>query len=186
MEDYNKISPQEKAFKILYDEYKNRLYGYILAIVHSTHAAEEITQELFIKLWVNREMLERIINPEHYIFTMARNRTLNYIRKAANDTRLLQELQNAMIPAVNDVEEQITIHDYDDMVEEALKHLSPQRSLVFRLSRYQGLKPEEIAQQLHLSCNTVKNHLTAALRFIRTYLIKRGVTLFWISLILLK
>lgn len=183
---YTEISPQERAFKKLYDGYKNRLYGYVLAIVHSTHAAEEITQELFIKLWINREMLEQIANPEHYIFTMARHRTLNYLRKAANDTRLLRELKEAMIPVVNDVEEQITTHDYEDMVEEALKQLSPQRSLVFRLSRYQGLKAEEIAQQLQLSCNTVKNHLTAALRFIRSYLTEHGITLIWIALLLLK
>lgn len=171
------IPVEEEAFKRLYDTYKNRLYGYVLAIVHSTHAAEDITQELFIKLWMNREMLDHVINMEQYVFAMARNKTLNYIRKAANDARLLAALQDAMTPVVNNVEEQLLTDEYQRLVDEALEKMSPQRSLVFRLSRYQHLKLEEIASRLSLSRNTVKNHLVEALRFIRTYLTKHGVTL---------
>ncbi len=176
----------ETAFKELYDGYKNRLYGYALTITHSPHAAEEITQELFIKLWTCRESLHKIADIEHYIFAMARNRTLNYIRKAANDERLLHKLKEAMASESNEVEEQVITHDYEAIVEEALNQLSPQRSLVFKLSRYQGLKMEEIAQQLNLSRNTVKNHLVAALRFIRSYLARHGVTFLLLSLFLLK
>lgn len=176
----------ETAFKKLYDEYKNRLYGYVLAITHSTHAAEEITQELFIKLWLDRERIGQIDNIDHYIFVMARNKTLNYIRKEANDANLLSDLQHVMTPAVNNVDELMATEDYEKIVEEALNQLSPQRSLVFRLSRYQGLKLDEIALQLHLSRNTVKNHLVAALHFIRSYLSKHGVTLLWISFFLFR
>lgn len=176
----------EIAFKQLYDRYKNRIYGYALTITHSTHAAEEITQELFIKLWTNRESLDNIDNIEHYIFTMARNRTLNYLRKAANDAQLLAHLRGAMVFANNEVEDYVIIDDYKAIVEKAINQLSPQRRMVFRLSRYEGLKMEEIAQQLHLSRNTVKNHLAAALRFIRTYLARHGVTFLLLGSLLLS
>ncbi|HEX5551944.1 MAG TPA: RNA polymerase sigma-70 factor [Chitinophagaceae bacterium] len=175
----------EETFRKLYDAYRNRLYGYVLAIVHSSDAAEDITQEMFIKLWVNRDMLDSVTSMEHYLFVMARNRTLNYLRKAANDARLLAELQRRMIPMVNNVEEHIVRDEYQQLVDEALKQLSPQRSLVFRLSRYQNLKLEEIASQLSLSRNTVKNHLVEALRFIRSYLTKHGVTLLLLAFFLL-
>lgn len=178
--------PSELFFKTLYDDYKNRLYGYVLAITHSSLAAEEITQELFIKLWTHREMLQEVADLEHYIFVMARNRTLNYLRKAANDNRLLKELQRSMnVPVANEPEDRLVEADYHAMVEEALRHLSPQRRLVFKLSRYHGLKLEEIARQLNLSRNTVKNHLAAALQSIRTYLTENGITLVWVTLLLL-
>ncbi|MBX6379369.1 MAG: RNA polymerase sigma-70 factor [Thermoflavifilum aggregans] len=176
----------EIKFKALYDEYKNRLYGYVLVITHSPHVAEEITQEVFVKLWLHRDKLEEVEQVEPYVFRMARNHTLNYIRKASNDSRILHELQDAMLLQVNEVEDRLIAEDYESIVEEALSQLSPQRSLVFRLSRYQGLKLEEIAQQLHLSKNTVKNHLVAALSFIRTYLSRHGVTLLWLSVFFLK
>lgn len=172
------VLTEEEAFKQLYDTYKNRLYGYALAMVHSRDAAEDITQEIFIKLWMNRGELDHINDMEHYIFTMARNRTLNYLRKAANDSRLLHELQDSMTPAANNVEDLLAAGECQRLIEDALKQLSPQRSLVFRLSRCQHLKLEEIASRLHLSRNTVKNHLVEALRFIRSYLAKHGVTLF--------
>src|SRR5699024_11646226 len=102
-----------EAFKALYDEYKNRIYGYVLTITHSPHAAEEVTQELFIKIWTNREMLDNVKDMEHYIFTMARNRTLNYMRKAANDARILKELQQHMVSTKNNVAERMLMQDYE-------------------------------------------------------------------------
>jgi RNA polymerase sigma-70 factor (ECF subfamily) len=177
---------EEASFKKLYDEYKNRLYGYILAIVHSPDAAKDITQELFIKLWVNRNMLVHIIDHEHYIFTMARNKTLNYIRKANNDARVMDQLKNYMAPDHNEVEEQIIYTEYQQLVGKALENLSPQRRLVFRLSRYQGLRLEEIARQMSLSKNTVKNHLVEALRYIRNYLANHGITFLLLTFLLLK
>lgn len=168
---------EEAAFRNLYETYKNRLYGYILAIVHSPEAAEDLTQELFIKIWENRSRLREVKSPEHYLFVTARNRTLNYIRKAAYDAGRLRELQDAMTGASNNVEDHLYAGEYRRMVEEALQQLSPQRSLVFRLSRFQHLRLEEIAARLSLSRNTVKNHLVEALRFIRTYLVENGVIL---------
>jgi RNA polymerase sigma-70 factor (ECF subfamily) len=173
----------ENIFRQLYDGYKNRLYGYILTIVHVGDAAEEITQEVFIKIWMRRDKLNDLINPENYIFTIARNKTLNYLRKAANDKRLLGELQSRMKQEANNVEEQIQFSEHQKLIEEALSQLSPQRSLVFRLSRYQGLDHEEIAQKLHLSKNTIKNHLVAALGFIRAYLVRHDVTLLLLILL---
>jgi RNA polymerase sigma-70 factor (ECF subfamily) len=164
----------EDPFKRLFDKYKNRLYGYVLAIAHSPYAAEEITQEIFIKLWLCRDLLHEVENLDGYIFTIARNRTLNYLRKAANDSRLLRELQALTMPSRNDVEERAMVMEYDRLTRDAVSLLSPQRRLVFQLSRDGGLKHEEIAEQLHLSQHTVKNHMVEALRFIRRYLGQHG------------
>ena len=169
------MSPEESPlfsadpFKRLFDSYKNRIYGYVLAIARPPYAAEEITQEIFIKLWLCRDLLPQVENLDGYIFTIARNRTLNYLRKAAYDTRLLRELQELAMPQRNNVEELALVTDYERLLRDALSMLSPQRRLVFQLSRDGGLNHEQIAEQLHLSRNTVKNHMVEALRFIRSY-----------------
>jgi RNA polymerase sigma-70 factor (family 1) len=167
----------DESFKRLFDSYKNRIYGYVLAIARSPYAAEEITQEIFIKLWLCRDLLHEVGNLDGYIFTIARNRTLNHLRKAAHDMKLLRELQDLAAPESNDVEEHSLATDYDRLLRDALELLSPQRRLVFQLSRDRGLNHEEIAHYLQLSRNTVKNHMVEALRFIRHYLGEHGSVL---------
>lgn len=164
----------EKAFRAIFDAYKNRLFGYVLAISHSHYTAEEITQEIFLKLWLCRDVLHRVDNLEHYIFTIARNKTLNHLRKAATDTRILNELQEKMFLPANNVEEKSKMAEAEKLVREAIDLLSPRRKLVYQLSRHQGLNHEQIARQLQLSNNTVKNHLVESLAFIRSYLERHG------------
>jgi RNA polymerase sigma-70 factor (ECF subfamily) len=167
----------DESFKRLFDSYKNRLYGYVLAIARSPYVAEEITQEIFIKLWLCRDILHEVGNLDGYIFTIARHRTLNHLRKAAHDVKLLRELQELAAPESNDVEEHSLAVDYDRLLRDALELLSPQRRLVFQLSRDRGLNHEEIASYLQLSRNTVRNHMVEALRFIRLYLGEHGSVL---------
>lgn len=168
-----------ESFKCLFDNYKNRVYGYVLTITRSPYAAEEITQEIFIKLWLSRDILVGVENIDGYIFATARNKTLNYLRKAAYDVRLLRELQERAAPETgnNNVEERAMSSEYDRLLQDALALLSPQRRLVYQLSRERGLNHEEIANHLQLSRNTVKNHMVEALRFIRHYLGEHGSVL---------
>jgi DNA-directed RNA polymerase specialized sigma24 family protein len=63
---------EDDAFKLLFEKYRNGLYGYVLAISHSTYTAEEITQEIFIKLWLCRDILHQVENLDGYIFMIAR------------------------------------------------------------------------------------------------------------------
>src|SRR5690606_16473059 len=141
----------DKTFQTLIETYQGRLYGYVLTITHSAYAAEELTQEIFLKLWLCRDLLGAVNDPDRYIFTIAKNKTLNYLRKAANNRKMLQELQHAMQPHSNNAEERVVSAEYDRLLQEALTLLSPQRRLVYNLSRSQGLNHEQIAGQLKLS-----------------------------------
>jgi RNA polymerase sigma-70 factor (family 1) len=167
----------DDTFKQLFDKYRNRMYGYVLAISHSKYTAEEITQEIFIKLWLCRDILHQVNNVDGYIFTIARNKTLNHLRKAAYDKLLLRELQELVTSENNNVEEHSQAIEVDRLLRDALTLLSPQRRLVYQLSRNQGLNHEEIANHLQLSRNTVKNHMVEALRFIRHYLGTHGTAI---------
>ena len=165
----------EKKFREIFDAYKNRIYGYVLAICHSHHTAEEITQEVFIKIWLSGHLMNNVTNLDHYIFTIARNKTLNFLRDAAFDKKRLHELgTNMTLPGSERTDEKLISAEYNQLLKQAIDQLSPQRRKVYELSRKEGLSLEEIAEQLKLSRSTVKNHLVEALRLIREWLAEHG------------
>lgn len=164
-------------FDYLFKQYKKRIYIYVLKIVKSPFLAEEITQEIFIKLWLYQDKLAGISNLDGFIFKIVRNHSFNHLRKIAYDERLLKEVLAFAAPEQNNIDEKIITADYQLLVQEALNCLSPQRRLVYELSRKKGLNYEEIASQLNLSRNTVKNHIVSALKHIHNYLSKNGISI---------
>jgi len=174
------------SFEEIFHLYKDRIYSYVLAIVKSGEAAEEVTQEIMIKLWLCREMLDQVENLDAYIYVIARNKSLNHLRKAAYDIRLLNELKSFIPDEYNNTDDRIAVKDYELLLTNAVNTLSPQRRQVYQLSRVEGLSHDEIAERLHLSKQTVKNHLVEALKSIRTHLSLAGgaalvLTLYMIS-----
>ena len=164
----------EKDFSQFFDTYKGQVYGYVLTIIKDKTLAEEITQDIFMKLWTVRDILHTIRNIDNYIFILARNRSLNHLRKVKSDHKALEELRYHIVQSHNPVEEHLLQRDYQDVVQKAVGALSAQRRLVYQLSREEGLSMNEIADRLLLSPNTVKNHLIAALKHIRHYLEQHG------------
>ena len=167
---------EKELFDSLFKQYNNRLYGYILNITKSETVAEELTQEIFIKLWLSKELLKNVENMDGYIFTIARNKTFSYFRKAANDTAFLKELQGYMRnkASVNNVDDKLATITYDQLLGAALEQLSPQRRKVYELSRKEGMNMDQIADELGIAKNTVKNHLVESLRTIRQYFTEHG------------
>jgi RNA polymerase sigma-70 factor (family 1) len=166
---------QDLTFEEVFERYKQQVYTQVYAIAKSEYAAEEITQEIFIKIWMNEEALKNVSNLGGYIYTITRNYSLNYLRKAASDTRLINELMRVAVTNDNITEANIAASECRQLISTAVNHLSPQRQLVYKLSKEDGLNYDEIAAHLNLSKHTVKNHLLAALSFINNFLTKNGV-----------
>ena len=160
----------EKAFRVLYDAYFNHLSAFVFKMCKSPAATEEIVQDIFVKLWINRHSLTQFDFPEAYIFSMARNRTIDYLRRLARDTDLMNVLSGALLTGNNDIEEQLNAKELRRLIEEALGQLSAQKQTIFQLSRDEGLSHDQIAEIMQLSKSTVKNHLSETLRHIREHL----------------
>ncbi len=139
-------------------------------MIRSESQAEEITQEIFIKIWRNREKLSGVDIPQSYIFTITSRHTLDHIKKRLNESRMLRRLSDSMPPSHNDPEETLLLKDKEALVQQAIGQLPPQQRAVYLLSRQQGLSYEEIGQQMNISPNTVKNHLVKALAALRSWL----------------
>jgi RNA polymerase sigma-70 factor (family 1) len=167
-----KIGDQGEQFKMLFDRFKKPVHDYIRTITGSHEVAEEITQEVFIRLWRKKGTYDEIENMDYYIFRIARNECMRYFKKAAVETQLYKELQKRMTTESNNIAEYINYKETEAVLNKAIASLSPKRQKVYQLSRQQGLRLDEIALVTQLSYNTVRNHLVEALRQIRQYYLK--------------
>jgi RNA polymerase sigma factor (sigma-70 family) len=167
----------ETSFQHFFDHFKDQLYGFVLVIVRQPHIAEEITLDIFFRLWLCREILHGVSDPEGHIFAMARSRTLHYLQKASHDLKLLPDLHDPGVAEGSLGGAYPLVSDYDRLVQEALELLSPARRQVYQLSQESGLSYKEIAQRLHLSRFIVRNHLSKGEWFVQRYLAEHGIEL---------
>lgn len=176
----------ETAFSSLFELLKDKVYTYSFHFTRSVFIAEEITQEVFLKIWMNKESMSEVSNIEAWVITVTKNLCFNYLKKLAHEQRIKDSLVNQEYKAEENVDAYISYKEQLSRIDEAINQLSPQQRLIFSLNRDQGMKNEEIARQLNLSPNTVKTHMVAALRKIRDFLKTHPTNIFFFVLLLLK
>ncbi|MBF4515140.1 RNA polymerase sigma-70 factor [Flavobacterium sp. ANB] len=159
----------EKAFRKLFDSYYQDIYGYSISILKSKEAAEENVQDVFMKVWQNRENLNLEQSFKAYIFTIARNRAFNFLNKAANEVLLKEEIFYESQKSHEHGDYAIREADCKKLRKEAMKQLPPKRKQIFKMSRKKGMSYEEISQELGISINTVRNQMSKALESMRVF-----------------
>jgi len=164
----------ERAFETIYHHYIKRLGPFVDKMVRSPELAEEIVQDIFVHLWVNRGLLAEVKYPTSYLFNIATNKTLNYLKKIANNEKLMDQIASRSTELSNETEERIILRESAEIIEMAIAALPEQRKLIYHLSRNEGLTHEQIAERLNISKNTVKNQLVTALKSIRTFTEQRA------------
>jgi RNA polymerase sigma-70 factor (ECF subfamily) len=174
------------AFTKIFDHYEPRIYPFVLKMTRSEISAEEIVQELFIKIWTNRAIFENIENPRSYIYRMATNKTVNYMKAIARNVRLVKKVSGQLVVEKNITEELLDLKETEAIINQVVGQLPEQQRKVYILSRKEGLKAEEIAERLNISHKTVKNHLTEALHFIKEKLQRSPGTAIALIIFLIK
>ncbi len=164
----------ERAYEQIYHHYNKRLSLFVLKIVRDPLLAQELLQDIFVQLWMSRALLTEVKYPSAYLFSMANNKTRDYLRKMASDARLLDRLALRSTELSNETEELVNFRESAAIVEAAVLELPEQRRMIYELSRKQGLSHDQIAAQLGVSRQTVKNNLVQALKHIRTFMEQRG------------
>ena len=170
-EKYLKLLKQGNllAFDVIYKEYHQRLYGFVLKFLKQKEDAEEIVQEVFLKIWESRKKIDVYSSFDSFLFTIAYNTTINLLRKKMSQEKYIGYLKN--IQKVDDAVDFIDEVEYNELkekVDSLINRLSPRQQEIFRLSREAGLTHNEIAKKLNISENTVKNHLVSLLKFIKS------------------
>ncbi len=162
-------SGDEKAFRKLYDLYYDKIFAVSLSFTKSQVISEEIVQDVFLKIWLKREVFSGVHDFEAYLFITARNHILNCLRSRMKEVVFLDYLHSYFVVS-EDVTSTLHTKEIHKFIAEARELLPPQQRRVFELSRYEGLNYQAIAEKLDISKLTVKSHMTKALSFIRSRL----------------
>ncbi|QHT65695.1 RNA polymerase sigma-70 factor [Rhodocytophaga rosea] len=155
------------AFERVYNSFGPKLYAFTKKLVRNKEDADEIVQEVFLKIWERRHFLDPEQNFDGYLFRIARNLVYNKAKHQVYEVAYSKYLIGNKSVADNDTEESIYYQDLNHIVEEAYTALPPVRKQVFVMSRIEGLSNSEIADRLHTSNSNIENHINKALRDIR-------------------
>jgi len=161
----------EYAFQLLFEQYHQRIYRVAMVYVKSPALAEDIVQDVFLKIWFQRKSLPELSSFESWICTVARNVTLNCLKKQAYEwkARRTWSVESMALDHTGDL-----TTEYKELLFQAVLQLPEQQQKVYRLARDKGFSYEDIASELSLSPLTVKTHMSRALASIRNYLQKHG------------
>lgn len=158
-----------KAFEQLFFAYQPRLVNFLVGLTHDKEISRDIAQDLFLSLWKDRKKLKDVRSFSSYLFQMARFTVYDYFDRLAVSEKYTNEfLLEASISQSE--EEALFARELQRIIDYTVEHMSPQRKLIYQMSREQGLSNDEIATRLHISKRTVENHLTAALAILRKVL----------------
>jgi RNA polymerase sigma factor (sigma-70 family) len=172
----------EMAYRHLVELCWARVYFNTLTLVKSPTVAQELTQDILLKLWLQRDKLATVENLRTWLFVIGRHQVVSALRKKIietvsldpNNEQDLQDLQN-----LQDLRHLQDLHlphleverkDIYAIILQGVARLTPQQQTIFKMSRLEGLSHDEIAKRLQLSKNTIKVHIVAALNTLRTWL----------------
>ncbi|HMI03510.1 MAG TPA: RNA polymerase sigma-70 factor [Pedobacter sp.] len=156
-----------KAFNILFDRYSGKIYRYALSYVQDECFAEEAMMDLMFWIWDKRHTLKIQGEVHSYIFRAAKNATIKAIRKKAIALTPIEAIENSITHTSAPADGQLNARELEIKYHMHLDRLSPQRKKVFQMSRENDLSHAEIAADLNISINTVKNHIKSALSHFR-------------------
>lgn len=157
----------KEAFRFLYERYSRVIYGNILKLVHHEDVADDLLQDVFVKIWEHRAKINPELSFRAYLFTCSRHFVFNFKR------RLKLEIETAIQLAIgyDDANDAITnllqAKEAEALVERVVGKLPEQRQRIFRLCKLDGLSYQEVADALNISVSTVRDHMVKANKFIK-------------------
>lgn len=168
-----------------------KLVSFIRQYVYETEVAREITQDIFLKLWEKKETLATDTILTAYLFTLAKNMSLNYIKHRKLEICCNEIHQNEYLYLLtneyalgSDTFNDVINNELLQVIEVSIDRLPEHCRRIFRMSRMEGMKYEEIADDLHISVKTVEFHMSRALLLMKKYLSEQGFTPFVLYMLL--
>jgi len=155
------------AFETIYDRYWSHVYGVALRLTKSPEQSRDLAQDIFVKLWLNRDKAAEINNIEKYLFAVSRNLVYDFLRREVfveSNRRFLQDYHAYEPPSPQELAE---LKSRDDILREAIRSMPPKVQEVFRLHWMEGLSHEAVAGMLGISKVSSKTYIVRALAFLR-------------------
>lgn len=172
----NRLKRDEKsALDDLFGYYYPRLFHFSRSILKIETEIDDILQEVFVKLWLNRQKIANVETFNSYIFTITKNEVLNLIRTNIRNNSFKNELFQRSVADEFQIQSQLEFKEVKSGIDQVVSQLPEKRRQIFILSRTEGFSNKEIAQQLNISEKTVEDHITHAIKKIKTSLKEMGV-----------
>ncbi len=158
------------AFDVLFERYGQKLYGFAISYLKTEAEAEELVQELFVRLWENRKTLKSEHSLKSYLFTIALNQVRTYFKKKTISLRHLSSLDSASFDTDNLTVEKIDYASVLHRVELVIDELPERKKMIFRKRKIDGKSSKEIAEELNITVGSVDNQVSDAMKIIRNLL----------------
>jgi len=165
---FKKIKRDDKeAFEILFKNLYSELCIFAIKYVKNLELAEEFVQDVFFKLWMNRKHINIKQNIKSYIYTSVKNKCLIYIQHQKVKTEYAKLIFNNTSGNSYNTDERIESNELEEIIEKTLDSFPDRMKNIFILSRYEGLKYQEIANKLSISVKTVEANISKALKIFK-------------------
>lgn len=165
----------KSAVDELFSHYYARLYHFSKSILKVENGIEDILQDVFIKIWLNRQKIGNAATFNAYVFTITKNEVLNLIRSNLRDNTFRDELFMQAVAQEYHTQNPIEFDEIKTAIDKIVASLPDKRQQVFILSRTDGLSNKEISQQLNIAEKTVEDHITHSIRHLKNSLKEMGI-----------
>ncbi|MFW5760900.1 MAG: RNA polymerase sigma factor [Cyclobacteriaceae bacterium] len=164
----------KKSFAELFKRYSKKVFQLALHYFHNEDDAEEIVQEVFIKIWIKRKSIQSPEAFSSFLYTTAKNMIFDSFRKEIKHKAYAEYLSKSSFhKQTENTEETIFYNDLEKIYTQLLEELPLKRKEVFTLSRQQGFSNQEIAEKMNISVKTVEEHIYQSLKFLKEIIKKR-------------
>lgn len=157
----------KRAFEQIYSLYKFRVYSAIRKQINDTAAAEELTQDVFVKIWEKKTQLDLEKSFAAYVFRIANSRVVDYCRKLKRDKEIINNMLLIATEISDEPMESDFSKDENDCLQNAIDELSPQRKKIFILCKLEGKSYEEVGKLMGVSTSTISDHIVKATKSLR-------------------
>jgi len=152
-----------QAFQDIFIAYFRNVRFFIYSFIKSENDAEELAQDVFMKIWENHQSIDTNKSFDSYLYTIARNSVFNFLKHKLVENSYKEYTYSAKTEFVSDPENILFAKEIELLIEMTVEKMPERRAEIYRLSRVKGLKNEEIAKELSISKKTVENQLSLAI-----------------------
>lgn len=167
-------SGDEDAFRILYERYSRLIYGNIMQFVGDESVADDLLQDVFVKIWEHRASVDPNLSFSGYLFTCSRNMVFNFKRRLKLEIESAIHLAYDSTELVESVDNILHKKEVQKLIENVVSQLPLQRQRIFRMCKLDGKSYQEVAEELQISVSTVRDHIVKANKFIKEVLVYEG------------
>jgi len=155
------------AMDALFSHYYPRLYNFSRAFLKMEDGIDDILQDVFLKIWRNRQNIKNAHTFNSYLFTITKNHLLNELRSRLNNQKIRDQIYRASAAKEYLLFENTGFEELQGKVELIVNDLPSKQKEIFKLSRFDGLSHKEIAEQMNITTKTVEYHITQAIKFLK-------------------